>query len=130
MPVIHWVQEIASCAEGLGLEQVQPIVLRDAGNLVVHLAPHPIVARVYRLVAGYDRDALQRRGLVEVRVAQHLREHGVPVGVTTSLVLPGPHPVGDTWMTLWEYLEPAPFRPLDGDQAVDVVSHLITGMGA
>ena len=58
MRVINVVQEIVSVTEGLGLEQVRPIVLRDAGNLVVHLAPHPIVARVYRLVAGHDREAL------------------------------------------------------------------------
>ena len=37
--------------------------------------------------------------------------------------------MGDTWMTLWEHLEPVSQSPLDGGEAVDMVMHLSTGMG-
>ena len=40
------ISEVTNVASRLGFSNVKPMVLRDAGNLIVHLSPFPIVARV------------------------------------------------------------------------------------
>lgn len=115
--------DVLTAAEKLGLTNIAPTVLNDAGNLIVHLVPYPIVARVAKRLAGHDL-AYWR----EIEVAKHLMARGVPVVSYTNLVPPGPHKVGDTWMTLWEYVTPVQLEQLCGKQAIDMVNVLVKAM--
>ena len=94
---------VAEAAARLGLQIAEPRVISDGGNLLVHLAPAPVVARVATLFG--DDDAAYWHGVLdrEVRVARHLHGRGVPAVTPTSSVDAGPHPVSGTWMTLWDY---------------------------
>ena len=94
---------VAEAAARLGLQTAEPRVISDSGNLLVYLAPAPVVARVATLFG--DDDAAYWHGIMdrEVHVARYLRGRGVPVVAPTSSVDAGPHPVAGTWMTLWDY---------------------------
>ncbi|MCL6443831.1 MAG: hypothetical protein K6T83_10325 [Alicyclobacillus sp.] len=48
------VSEVLSVVTNLGLHDVSPIILNDAANLSVHLAPYPIVARVAKQLPGHS----------------------------------------------------------------------------
>ncbi|MHB1683358.1 MAG: phosphotransferase [Bacilli bacterium] len=122
------VAEVLSVAKQLGVDGISPVILGDAGNLIVHLASHPIVARVAKLFAGDDADAW--RGILarEVRVARHLARSGAPIVPPAAGAYAGPHRVGDTWMTWWQFLPKAPLPPLDPGHAFGLVNSLASAM--
>lgn len=100
------------------------MVLSDSGNLTVHLGPHPVVARVAKLFPGDDAEFWRTVWTAELHVARHLSTRGVPVVPPCMSVNPGPHPVGGTWMTLWEYMRPAALPPLSGERAAEMIDDL------
>ena len=113
--------ELLLLVKTLGLSDISPVVLSDSTNLIVHLATHPVVARIAKDWPGHSesswRDVLAR----ELRVAAFLADRGIPV-VRGHFSLPcGPHRVADTWMTLWDYAEPAAPAILKPERAVDMV---------
>ncbi len=55
----------------------EPVVLSDAGNLTLWLRPYPLVARV--LFAGDDANFWGAVWQRELRVANHLTRHGIPL---------------------------------------------------
>ncbi|MDA3630695.1 aminoglycoside phosphotransferase family protein [Saccharopolyspora sp. WRP15-2] len=90
-------------ARSFGLPCGDPRVVSDRGNLVVRLAPEPVVARVATLTAWTRRDPsawLAR----EVSVASHAARRGAAVIPPASGVDPGPHERDGFWVSLWSYL--------------------------
>jgi Ser/Thr protein kinase RdoA (MazF antagonist) len=86
-----------------GIQVVQPRVLSDEQNLLVHLSPSPVVARVATRIAWSRPDPaawLER----EVAVASHAARNGGPVVPPTSLADPGPHRRDGYHLTLWTYV--------------------------
>lgn len=77
-------------ARDQGLPADDPRLLSSRGNVVVHLAPAPVVARVATLT-GWTRDDPFRWMEREVTVAGHLANRGAPVAAPTPLADPGPH---------------------------------------
>ncbi len=87
-------------------------MLADGANIVVHLRPAPVVAKVAastRAVRPSVQDWLQR----ELDVSAFLADEGVPV-VPPSPELPATaHHENGHVMSFWRYLPPAdPARPL------------------
>ncbi|MHB9144552.1 MAG: aminoglycoside phosphotransferase family protein [Symbiobacteriia bacterium] len=103
-------------------------MLADGGNLIARLLPYPIVARVTTLFGDEDpvywREVLAR----EVRVSLHLKQQGVPVVAPTDEANPGPHPVGGTWFSLWEYVPPAQLSGPGPPEALYLLQRLAAGM--
>jgi hypothetical protein len=97
-----------------GLRFDDPAVLRDRGNLLVHLRPAPVVARVATLT-GTRRpgDAWLRR---EVSIAGYLAARGLPVVAPSEEIDPGPHTEDGIALSFWEYVEEAE-APLDAPEA-------------
>ena len=84
-----------------GLRVEEPRVLRDAHNLVVHLAPAPVVARVGKLMADV-RPGIRER---ELALAIWLAERSLPI-VPPSPELPQVvHERGGHTMTFWTLVE-------------------------
>ena len=98
-------------AERFSLKAIEPVLLRDGSNALVHLAPHPLVARVATTTGWVRRPAqtwLQR----DLEVATFLHQAGFPVVPPATEIPPGPH----TWMdesavdeaplalTFWKYV--------------------------
>lgn len=103
----HAVQAAVSLAASHGVVCVDPVVLRNLSNTVVHLRPAPVVARVAVMTA------LVRPGIVgnlarDLAVTRFLDERGVPV-VPPSAELPaGPHVVDRFVISFSTYVEHDP----------------------
>jgi hypothetical protein len=85
-----------------GIAAAEPVVLHDRGNLLVHLAPAPLVARIAWVTALARPDVgdyLAR----DVEIAEYLDKVGIPV-VGPSRELPaGPHERDGHLITFWRY---------------------------
>jgi Ser/Thr protein kinase RdoA (MazF antagonist) len=88
-----------------------PRVLSDRSNLLVRLAPAPLVARVATSTAGARargaRDWLAR----DVAVARFLGERGAAVVPPASELPPGPHVEDGMALTFWRSVEHDPEHP-------------------
>jgi hypothetical protein len=78
-----------------------PVVLRDAWHVLVHLRPAPLVARVTSGAPGVDPDDVVR----ELAVASHARRNGASVVEPTDLFEPGPHEHGGHVLAFWRFVE-------------------------
>jgi Phosphotransferase enzyme family len=102
----------ASCevAEAQGLKFDEAIILREQSNLIIHLRPTPVIARVATTTATYRTgDAWLKR---EVAVAGYLASVKAPVIPPSSLVQPGPHHHNGLVLSFWEFVEELP-EPVD-----------------
>jgi Ser/Thr protein kinase RdoA (MazF antagonist) len=104
------VEAAVAVGRGVGLRVEEPRVLRDLTNVVVHLAPAPVVARVPLTFARLrGREWVER----ELELVARLDERGLPVAAPTSRVAPGPYEHGGFLVTLWDYVEHDPDAALD-----------------
>src|SRR5947209_14729130 len=89
-----------ACAHGLKLEAA--VVIYSGSNVLVHLRPAPVVARVMSgTVALHDdpRTWLER----EISVLEFLMSSGLAVS-PSQLIAPGPHFRDGLWMTFMEWV--------------------------
>jgi hypothetical protein len=96
-----------AAAHGL---QTDPVVLQDGINVVLHLSPAPVVARVATLTRLLRSDGLTPFGR-EVSLAGALAGAGAPVVPPSDLLPPGPHRHGDTVLSFWTRVPLLPERP-------------------
>src|SRR5262252_8051741 len=95
-------------AHELGLRAERGEVLHDRSNLLLHLIPDNVVARVVtRTAEARAGDAWLRR---EVAIAAHLAAAGAPVVPPACALPPGPHTHHGHTVTFWEYVEVLPGR--------------------
>jgi aminoglycoside phosphotransferase (APT) family kinase protein len=80
-----------------------PLVLSDRSNVLVHLRPHPLVARIATTTLGLRRGAIAWLAR-EVGVAAHLVACGVPAVAPSDLVPPGPHEQDGLPISFWRYV--------------------------
>jgi hypothetical protein len=111
---VRGLSAVSAVAAKEGLRSADPGILRDRGNLLVHLAPAPVVARVATLT-GTRRmgDGWLRR---EVAVAGFLARAGAPVVAPSAEVDPGPHTHDGISLSFWDYVEEVG-APLDAAEA-------------
>ena len=100
------VRAAINVATGLGVTRVEPVVLADGANVIVHLTPSPVVAKVAASTTELRPDTaawLQR----ELDVASFLAGAGVPV-LEPSPEIPAATYHGDGHvMSFWRYLRSA-----------------------
>src|SRR4051794_15144094 len=90
-------------ATELGLRVADAVPVGTGSNVIVHLRPNAIVARVMSGTVVLHDDP--RAWLTqEIEVGTFLSERGAPVVAPTTLVDPGPYVSGDLWISLWEYV--------------------------
>jgi Ser/Thr protein kinase RdoA (MazF antagonist) len=102
----------AAVAAGFGVVRGDPVVLADGANIVVHLSPAPLVAKVAASTPAVraDNAAWLRR---ELDLAVYLAGAGIPV-MTPSPEVPVAVHQGDGYaMTFWTYLERSGTEPPD-----------------
>jgi len=97
-------------ATRLGLRVDDPVVLRDLGTTLVHLAPSPVTARVW---PHGRRDPEQVAN--EIALTGFLASAGARVAAPYED--PGPHEAGDRVVTLWQYVHHDPAREVDAGAA-------------
>src|SRR5947207_7453994 len=92
-------------ARSHGLRCDEPVVLRDAWHVLVHLRPSPVVARVSSPLPypeGPDPQGVVR----EIAVASFCARAGCAVVPPASEVEAVPYREGDNVVTFWQYIEP------------------------
>jgi Ser/Thr protein kinase RdoA (MazF antagonist) len=101
-------------ARGAGLDVREPRLLRDLTNVLVHLAPEPVVARVpVTFTRMRGRDWIES----ELELTGLLARAGARVAGPTRSVDPGPYEQDGFLVTLWEHVDHDPDRTLDGRAA-------------
>jgi hypothetical protein len=96
-------------------------VLHDANNVVVHLAPSPVVAKLCAATTG---DRGWRKLAVEMDIARHLVQAGAPVVGPSPELPPGPHAEGGYAMTFWRYQDHDPSAVMAGRAAGQVLAQV------
>jgi thiamine kinase-like enzyme len=93
------VHEVQALARSLGAP-CQPVLLADASNVVLRLAPHPIVARVAMATS------MVRAGVAwlerEVLISRFLDGRGCAVTRPSRTIEPGPHERAGLVVSFWE----------------------------
>ncbi len=85
-----------------GVTASDPVVLRDQLNVLVHLRPAPVVARVAGTIARVrPGEGWLRR---EISVAGHLARSGAPVVAPSDELPPGPHSYDGHVLSFWRYV--------------------------
>jgi hypothetical protein len=100
------VRAAVKVAAGLGVSSFEPVVLADGANVIVHLRPSPVVAKVAASTTAVrlETDAWLQR---ELNVVEFLAAAGVPV-MTPSPEMPATTYHGDGHvMSFWRYLRSA-----------------------
>jgi hypothetical protein len=87
------------------LRSDDPVVLRDAWHVLVHLRPLPLVARVSS-GRPYPEGPPEDDVIRELAVASHAARAGAAVVPPSDLLDPGPHRHGGHVVTFWQYVEP------------------------
>ncbi len=89
-----------------GLRVVDAVPVGTGSNVIVHLRPAPVVARVMTGTVVLHRDP--RAWLTrELEVGAFLADRA-PVVAPTRAVDPGPYVRGHLWLSLWEYADVRP----------------------
>ena len=88
-----------------GLRVDDPVVLRDAWHVLVHLHPLPIVARVSS-GRPYPEGPPEEDVIRELAVGSHAARAGAPVVQPSGLLDPGPHRRGGHVIAFWQYAGP------------------------
>jgi Ser/Thr protein kinase RdoA (MazF antagonist) len=94
----------------LGLPVAATVVLASRGNLLLHYAPAPVVARVATLTA-WSRHTPSLWLAREISVAGYVAEGGGPAVPPCRSVDPGPYLQDGFAISLWEYVPERPGRP-------------------
>jgi Phosphotransferase enzyme family len=100
-------------ASAHGLAQDEAVVIHSGSNVLVHLRPAPVVARVMTGTVALHDDPpswLAR----EISVLEFLAQSGLAVA-PSALIAPGPHHHDGLWMTFSEWIADA--EPIDLDDA-------------
>jgi Ser/Thr protein kinase RdoA (MazF antagonist) len=107
-----------SVARAHGVRCDEPVVLRDAWHVLVHLSPAPVVARVSSGAPTMDPEDVVR----ELDVARHAADAGAPVVSPSDLLDPGPHTHDGHTLAFWTYVgerrEPDPAAAGEGLRAI------------
>jgi Phosphotransferase enzyme family len=88
-----------------GLRSDDPVVLRDAWHVLVHLRPLPLVARV-SCGLPYPEGPPEDDVIRELAVASHAARAGAEVVPPSDLLDPGPHRHAGHVVTFWQYVKP------------------------
>jgi hypothetical protein len=112
-----------------GLPADDPVVLRDAWHVLVHLRPSPVVARVSSPIPyheGPDPEGIVR----ELAIASYCARSGCAVVPPAEEVEPVPHYEGGHVLTFWRYVEPHDDPdPRAAGRALREIHEALTGYG-
>jgi hypothetical protein len=115
------VEAAVAVAAEHGLRSDDPVVLRDAWHVLVHLRPLPLVARVSS-GRPYPEGPPEEDVIRELSVASHAARAGAPVVPPSDLLDPGPHRHGGHIVAFWKYAgPPREVEPVAAGQALRAI---------
>jgi hypothetical protein len=112
------VEAAVAVAAEHGLRSDDPLVLRDAWHVLVHLRPLPVVARVSSGLP-YPDGPPEEDVIRELAVASHAARAGAAVVPPSDLLDPGPHRHGGHVVAFWKYAgRPREVEPVAAGEAL------------
>ncbi|MFJ5990742.1 phosphotransferase family protein [Lentzea sp. NPDC092896] len=117
------VQAAVSSAASHGVVSVDPVVLQDGSNVIVHLRPAPVVARIAArtaLVRPTVRDHFAR----DLSISAFLASRGVPVVTPSDELPPGPHTRDGFVFTFSTYVPHDPSAELTRPEVLKLLPEL------
>ncbi|WP_053227102.1 phosphotransferase [Solirubrobacter soli] len=119
-------------AREYGVACEDAVVLPGSSNVMVHLRPAPVVARVMTGTAALHDDPEQWLAR-ELAVGVFLAGRTDRVVAPTDLLPPGPHERDGLWMTLWSFVahdpHAAPPGPAELGRALRELHEALAGFG-
>lgn len=106
-------------ARSQGLHVDDPVILRDQLNVLVHLRPAPVVARVAGTIARVRPGTTWQER--ELSVAGHLARAGAPVVAPSDELEPGPYEHDGRVLSFWKYAPPE--EDIDAAAAGEALAH-------
>jgi Phosphotransferase enzyme family len=110
-------------AADLGLRGVTPRLLRDGSNVLVHLRPEPLVARVATVTAAI-RPGVHRWLTSDIALARYLDARGLPVVRPSDDPPAGPHDVDGITVALWQHVPHDPAATVAPAELVSILGKL------
>lgn len=116
-----------SVAARFGVGSGEPVVLADGANIIVHLSPAPVVAKVAASTPAVraDNAAWLRR---ELDLAVYLADAGIPVMTPSGEFPLAVHEGDGHTMTFWKYLERSSAGPADESTIGSMLRDLHTAL--
>jgi len=108
------VEAAVAIAATYGVVSTRPKVMHHSNNVVVHLAPAAVVAKVATLKKGEQAGASTAR---ELAVARFLAERNAPMVPPTTILPAGPHSADGLELGFWTYCRHDVNDELDGRAA-------------
>ena len=113
-----------------GLRSDDPVVLRDAWHVLVHLRPLPLVARVSS-GRPYPEGPPEDDVIRELAVASHAARAGAPVVPPSDLLDPGPHRHGGHVIAFWQYVgQPREVEPIAAGEGLRTIHEALADYDA
>jgi hypothetical protein len=120
------VRAAVAVARAHGVQVTEPAVVRDLSNVLVELAPAPLLARVATSTAAARPDGAREWLARDVAVAAFLAREGAPVVPPASELPPGPHVHDGLAVTFWRLVRPAaPASPHEAGAELAVLHPLL-----
>jgi phosphotransferase family enzyme len=110
-------------ARAHGVRSTDPTILAARSNLLVHLRPAPVVARVAGATAILRPDVREWFAR-EVAVAGFLAGRGVGVVPPSEEIPPGPHEHGGLVLSFWRLVQPDPDRQPSAAEGAEALQTL------
>jgi molybdopterin-guanine dinucleotide biosynthesis protein A len=105
---------VVEAAAAHGLDALEPRILADWNDTIVHLRPEPLVARVATSPFRADPEAELAR---EVSIARAVVERGGPALAPATDLPAGPHRARGLALTFWPYVDGAGGEPSPAELA-------------
>ena len=120
------VRAAVEVAAKYGLRSDEPVVLRDAWHVLVHLRPLPVVARVSS-GRPYPEGPPEEDVIRELAVASHAARAGAPVVPPSDLLDPGPHRHGGHVVAFWQYAgQPREVEPVAAGEGLRAIHEALS----
>ncbi|AHH94602.1 phosphotransferase [Kutzneria albida] len=110
------IRTVLRFAAGHGVRCSDPAVLKDGSNLLLHLRPAPVVARIAATTA-LVRQNVRPWFAREVALAGYLAGRGCPVVPPSAELPPGPHEVDGVVFGFWTHVAHTDAVPAPGEFA-------------
>ena len=126
MPAEHLTERALTAAQNVARAHGVPCdhaaVLAAGSNVLVHLRPAPLVARVMTGTAALHADVASWLAR-EVAVGAFLADRGLAVPPAAELP-PGPHHQDGLWLTFWAYVQHDASQPATAAELGTALRHL------
>lgn len=114
-------------SQKLGLRNLHPEILADGSNVLVHLKPAPIVARV-ATTTGLVRKPAENWLALDLDIAGYLAAKNFPVVAPSTELPSGPHLHDGLALTFWQFVDHDPNQVASAEETGPLLRRMHTAL--